>query len=95
MFPNNHYIREFIRKNAKQTFWNKRRLQSFYSYTCGEWCCVWGFSMSRGESLECFMKQFGNKHHSNDEKVRSLYRCIFQARCGQNCTSFFNCIQKM
>lgn len=95
MLPNNTYIIEFIRKNGRQTFWNRQRLQSFYSYCCGEYACLFAHAMANGNALRCFMSQFTDKYHLNDEKVRSLFGCLFLGRRrNQNCTSFFNCIQK-
>lgn len=116
MLSNNQYIVSFIRKNSKQTFWNRRRLQSFYSYCCGgkklnyyfslhhltsfmffviEYCLVFAYTIALGEALECFMNQFSTKYYSNDEKVRSLYQCIYNEKCAQSCTSFFSCIQNI
>lgn len=94
MQPNNKYINEFISTHAKNTFWNNRQLQSFYSYCCGEYCCMFAHTMAKGDVLACFMRQFNDKYHRNDEKVQSMFSCTFEKKnCSQCCKSYYSCLQ--
>lgn len=80
--PTNEYIINFIKKNTREMYWNRHQLQSYHSYTCGEYCCMF-----------VFLKQFDNKRHSNDVKIRSMFNCMFNDKqCTQNSKSYFECI---
>lgn len=91
--PTNHYIKNFIKTHAHTTYWNKQQIQSYYSYCCGEYCCMFAYSMAKIDAITCFFKQFSTNLHSNDDKIRSMYNCTFNNRgCSQGCKSYFNCI---
>lgn len=93
--PTNEYIINFIKKNAREMYWNRHQLQSYHSYTCGEYCCMFAYSMAKNNNIKCFLKQFGKKLHSNDVKIRSMFNCTFyDKKCTQHSKSYFDCVNK-
>lgn len=99
--PYNTYIRSFIKNNSNKTTWNNKQIQSFHSYACGEYCCLFALSMVQSQSLKCFFRQFGGNFDTNDQTVQALYICSFnkikskkqQIFCTQRCQSFNDCIK--
>lgn len=91
--PTNSFIKRFIIDNSNKITWNKRQLQSYYSYSCGEFCCMFAYSMAKNMAFTCFFNQFNKKLNLNDEKVRALFNCIFNKRsCTQQCKKYIKCV---
>lgn len=94
LYPTNSFIKKFIKNNSNTLHWNHQRLQSYFSYYCGQWACMFAHSITNN-ALSCFFSKFSRNVHSNDEIVRSLYACTFNNKPStQHCKSYFNCIQK-
>lgn len=91
--PSNTHIRSFIKKNSNYTSWNHKKLQSDYSIVCGIYCIIWCLSVINNDGFSCFFNEFNKNYDSNDEKVQSLYGCVFENRlCIQRCKSYLNCM---
>lgn len=91
--PTNPYIKRFIINNSNTITWNKRQLQSYYSYSCGEFCCMFAYSMAKNKAFTCFFNQFNKKLNLNDEKIRALFDCIFKKRsCTQQSKKYIKCV---
>lgn len=87
--PNNKYIMSFMKSNSTKQYWNNRQLQSFYSYCCGEYCCMFAYTFAKTNNSGDFFNQFNSNLHKNDEKVQSMYTCTFHNRgCSQHCRSY-------
>lgn len=91
--PTNNYIKRFIKKHAITTNWNKKQLQSFHSFCCGEYCCLFALSITKENGFNCFFNQFNENHDSNDVNVKTLFNCVFEKQFQlQGCISYLNCI---
>ena len=56
-----------IRTNSNTYKWNSKRLQSFNSTVCGQYCLMFLYYMSYGYSLENFCNVFSDDCKSNDK----------------------------
>lgn len=94
--PNNKFAIDFIKRNSTQSLWNNIRLQSNYSYCCGEFSIMFCETMIYNKSANCFFNQFSRKLVKNDEKVRALYNCKFNSEreCSQTCRSYISCLSR-
>lgn len=68
---NKHHNR--IRRNTATYDWNTRTLQSIKSRVCGEYCVMFLDYMSRGYSLDMFLRLFSADKLKNDNIVRRYY----------------------
>lgn len=75
---NSHHQR--IRKNAKKYSWNTKRLQSFNSTVCGQYCVMFLYYMSHGYSLENFCNLFSDNYKYNDNLARKFYGKISKSK---------------
>lgn len=93
--PTNLFANDFIKRNSTQSYWNNIRLQSQYSYCCGEFSIMFCESMIYNKSATCFFKQFSRKNLiENDERVRALFNFKFNNKreCSQTCKSYYTCL---
>lgn len=75
--PNNHYFARFIARNGGLIEFNDRPIQSIFSDVCGEFCCVYAFSHSRGMPFRRFISIFGRNRIHNDTLVLDLFNRHF------------------
>ena len=58
--------------NSLNYKYNHRRLQSYNSNVCGQYCLVYCYYKSRGFKFEAFMKMFSSDLVDNDSIVRNF-----------------------
>lgn len=74
----------FLRRNSLHYTYNKKRLQSDFSTTCGLWCCVYLHQKCMGKKMSEITSMFSQKNRQmNDEKVKSMYDRIFKPSLAQ------------
>lgn len=66
-----------LRRNSTTHKWNIMRLQNTFSQTCGQYCCVFLYYLSRGYKLKQFLKIFSEDYEDNDKLIVQLFRKIF------------------
>lgn len=70
---------KFLQKNCTSFTYNKKRLQSDFSTTCGQWCCVFIYYKCIGKTLSSFLKLFSNTdYEANDDKIIHLFKKYFK-----------------
>lgn len=78
--PVNKSFIKFLKRNSKSFKYNKQQLQSDFSTTCGQWCCLYMYYRCTGKTLKQFLKMFSKKNFSfNDKKVIYLYQKYYGA----------------
>ena len=88
--PDEKFFIEFLKKHGKSFIYNKKRLQGYFSTTCGNYCGVYLYFKSKGLSFRKFLDLFAdNDFQKNDVKILDLYKKIFgqkkKAQIGGNC----------
>lgn len=68
-----HQHHQRVTMNSRNYKWNTKRLQSFNSSVCGQYCVMFLHYMSRGYSLEKFCNLFSNDCKNNDMIVQNFY----------------------
>ena len=62
-----------VRMNCKIYKWNTKRLQSFNSLVCGQYCLMFLYYMSHGYTMEKFCSMFSDNCTNNDKIARHFY----------------------
>lgn len=91
--PQKKEFLSFLIKNFKRYVYNKKRLQSSFSAVCGQYCCVFLWFRSFGQSMKEFLKNFDSTNYAqNDKLVKQFFKFIFHCKnniykkgCIQNC----------
>lgn len=99
-YHSNKWFKQFIKTNRKkrQIIFHKRKIQSNYSDTCGEFCGLYLLCCSRRTPLSKFYKIFSNDLIKNDYLAINLFNKYFECKknCvgtifnGQSCVSLFH-----
>lgn len=94
-------FRAFLKKNSKNgyTVTNTKRLQSDFSLTCGNYCCMYLYSKACCKDMKYFLGKFSNhSFKDNDTKIMNMYYKYFPVStqndteqmggliCNQTCT---------
>lgn len=83
-------FRKFLQHNSKSgcTVTNTKRLQSDYSLTCGNYCCLYLYSKACGKDMKYFLRKFMNRRfNDNDTKIMNMYYKYFPVTTEINDTS--------
>ena len=80
MPPSVSHHHQRIRKNSTRFGWNTKRLQSFNSTVCGQYCVMFLYFMSHGYTLDHFYNLFSNNYKLNDNFVRQFFKKISNNR---------------
>ena len=67
-----------LRRNCVRFQWNKKKLQSFDSKVCGEYCIMFLHHMCNGGSLRTFCRIFSSNSKINDEIAAQFYKIIIR-----------------
>lgn len=73
-------FRRFLQENSRNgcTIFNNKRIQSDYSLTCGNYCCLYLYYKATGRDMNNFLKLFSDKKLlENDEKIMNMYYKYF------------------
>lgn len=82
-YPKNKYFLKFLNNNSSSFVTNTHRLQSDFSSTCGQYCCVYLYYRSKGKSLKYFLNLFSKSDYEfNDRKIMRLYKKHFGKQYG-------------
>lgn len=98
--PNNKFIKDFIKSSSKISKWSIQQLQGYNSVICGEWCCLFLLSMTKGCSFPSFFKQFSRKNfEANDVEALKFFDKIFSTNqipktILQSCCKYSDCMNK-
>lgn len=98
--PTNKHIQKYIKDVSQITKWKKKQLQSFESVYCGEWCCIFLWSMLNGYSINDFYESFSSQNfEKNDQNVLRMFCSLFSAvksnkKVRQICCKFSECNSK-
>ena len=74
--PSSRHHLDRLRRNCKWIKWNKKKLQSFDSKVCGEYCVMFLHFMCSGFTLRKFCNIFTSDTRSNDKIVAKFYNII-------------------
>ena len=85
--PSSQHNIERLRRNCKWFKWNKKKLQSFDSKVCGEYCVMFLHCMCSGFTLRKFCNIFTRDTRSNDKIVAKFYN-IIKAKKTRTCVQF-------
>ena len=69
-----HSLTNMINQNSDVTVHLNKRLQSLYSSTCGEYCCMFVILMSQKMSYSDILNYFSSDTSHNDEIVDEFMR---------------------
>lgn len=76
MPPTSPYHLDSLRRNCKNFRWNKKKMQSFKSKVCGEYCIMFLRHMCTGTSLYAFCSIFSENSQRNDYLVSKFYATL-------------------
>ena len=72
-------INDFLFQKKLTYIYNNKRLQSFYSKTCGLFCLFYSYYSSRNEGMVEILKRFGNSYKENEVIVINFYKEYIKA----------------
>lgn len=78
-FIKNTYLLNFFKLQTKynKVYYNNIQLQSFESFTCGHYCCMYALHKSRKKALKAFIRQFSENFVENDKYILKLFKRSF------------------
>lgn len=86
--PNNKYIINFLKRNAKTYSYNKQMIQSLFSNYCGQFCIMYAFHKGLLKSLNSFLKIFDLAKPNKNNKV--VYNFFHKKICyNKSCMNIF------
>lgn len=74
--PTSPFHLDRLKRNCANFRWNKKKLQSYDSKVCGEYCIMFLRYMCSGSSLSRFCKVFSNDSKHNDLLVAKFYKTV-------------------
>ena len=72
--PSKYHLDSFIKKTSLNSVYNKIQIQSIFSPYCGIYCVLFLLILSRGKSLNYFLKLFKKDTILNDKLIKKLIR---------------------
>lgn len=67
---------DFLIENSPKGFaYNYKRLQPYFSDSCGVFCLYFLFYRKQNESFEKILKEFSENLHENNNKVIGIFNC--------------------
>lgn len=85
--PQDPRIVRRLARNSKQFYWNEKRLQSFSSSVCGQYCVVFLWSLCMGNTLHNFIQNFTGDPVRNDRIAVEMFKLITRRRGSNNIVS--------
>lgn len=78
-----HYL-DRLKRNCRSFRWNRKKLQSFDSKVCGEYCVMFLRHMCSGSSMRAFCKIFSENSRRNDYLAVKFYKTVLK---NKKCTN--------
>lgn len=88
--PRSKHHRHRLRRLCKTIEYNTKRLQSWDSKVCGEYCIMFIYNMCSGRSLRSFCKLFSHNTRLNDRIVSNYCKILFKRINGLRTNSRVN-----
>lgn len=76
------------------TFYQNNQLQGLDSIVCGEWCCMFLWTLANGKSPQNFFTEFTGDFEKNDRIIEKKFKQIFCSTLRNKCTVQSCCSRK-
>lgn len=83
--PTSPHHLERLKQNCRNFRWNRKKLQSFDSKVCGEYCVMFIRNMCSGCSMRAFCNIFSSNSEKNDNLVAKLYKNLLKKLKHKKC----------
>lgn len=89
-------IRDFV-DSFSLTFYQNKQLQGLHSTLCGEWCCMFLWTLASGKAAQDLFAEFSHDYEKNDKQIQKKFKLTFCSKlrngCIQSCCSKNNHIK--